>query len=94
MDSNHISNVVHTCHLPLDVEEPLCVLLLDGLLRLAADLVGALGHRAQVHQVGRPVRLPVVQEVVEVVGEPDAEVLELALAHLFEERDLAVKFVQ
>ena len=89
MDSNHISNTTHddysTCHLPLDVEEPLGVLLLDGLLRLAADLVGALGHRAQVHQVGRPVRLPVVQEVVEVVGEPDAEVLELALAHLLEE---------
>ena len=28
-----------------------------------------------------PVRLPVVEEVVEVVGEADAEVLELALAH-------------
>ena len=49
---------------------------------MAADLVGAFRDKAEVHEAGIvAIRFPVVQRVVEIVREPDAQLLKLALAH-------------
>ena len=66
-------------HLPLNVQQPFGILFSNGFGGQRSDLVWPFGDETQVHQVGvAQVGFPVVQEVVEVVGEADAQFFEFA----------------